>query len=194
MIGADGEVNPLPRTPLEVVGVRPTGTCTGVSFSVASDSSIAASWTADAPGATCAASVTLRDAQGRSTAGPRDARVVLDLQGYPRTPASVRQSAYADGSVTLRVYAGEARRAYPGLTGFVVRYRGDIVARCAPDGGCPTVSAPNGDQREYVVTAVNAVGESRGSVRTTAWAYDPPPGPGSLDWTPTVPGYGWTCS
>ncbi|MDQ1074406.1 MULTISPECIES: Ig-like domain-containing protein [Microbacterium] len=186
VIGADGEVNPLPRTPLEVVGVRPTGTCTGVSFSVASDSSIAASWTADAPGATCAASVTLRDAQGRSTAGPRDARVVLDLQGYPRTPASVRQSAYADGSVTLRVDAGEARRAYPGLTGFVVRYRGDIVARCAPDGGCPTVSAPNGDQREYVVTAVNDVGESRGSVRTTAWAYDPPPRPDSVDWTPTV--------
>ncbi|MDF2047465.1 hypothetical protein P2P98_14960, partial [Microbacterium sp. Kw_RZR3] len=186
VIGADGEVNPLPRTPLEVVGVRSTGTCTGVSFAVASATSIAASWTGDAPGATCAASVTLRDAQGRSTAGPRDARVVLDLQGYPRTPASVRQSAYADGSLTLRVDAGEARRAYPGLTGFVVRYRGDIVARCAPDGGCPTVSAPNGDQREYVVTAVNDVGESRGSVRTTAWAYDPPPRPDSVDWTPTV--------
>ncbi len=186
VVGADGEVNPLPRTPLEVVGVRSTGTCTGVSFAVASATSIAASWTGDAPGATCAASVTLRDAQGRSTAGPRDARVVLDLQGYPRTPASVRQSAYADGSLTLRVDAGEARRAYPGLTGFVVRYRGDIVARCAPDGGCPTIAAPNGDQREYVVTAVNDVGESRGSVRTTAWAYDPPPRPDSVDWTPTV--------
>ncbi|KTS13166.1 Ig-like domain-containing protein [Microbacterium testaceum] len=186
VVGADGEVNPLPRTPLEVVGVRSTGTCTGVSFAVASATSIAASWTGDAPGATCAASVTLRDAQGRSTAGPRDARVVLDLQGYPRTPASVRQSAYADGSLTLRVDAGEARRAYPALTGFVVRYRGDIVARCAPDGGCPTIAAPNGDQREYVVTAVNDVGESRGSVRTTAWAYDPPPRPDSVDWTPTV--------
>ncbi|MFV9424411.1 Ig-like domain-containing protein [Microbacterium sp. S1037] len=186
VVGADGEVNPLPRTPLEVVGVRSTGTCTGVSFAVASATSIAASWTGDAPGATCAASVTLRDAQGRSTAGPRDARVVLDLQGYPRTPASVRQSAYADGSLTLRVDAGEARRAYPALTGFVVRYRGDIVARCAPDGGCPAIAAPNGDQREYVVTAVNDVGESRGSVRTTAWAYDPPPRPDSVDWTPTV--------
>ena len=186
VVGADGEVNPLPRTPLEVVGVRATGTCTGVSFAVASASSITASWTGDAPGATCAASVTLRDAQGRTTAGPRDARVVLDLQGFPRTPASVRQSAYADGSVTLRVDAGEARRAYPGLSGFIVRYRGDVVAQCAADGGCPAIAAPNGDQREYVVTAVNDVGESRGSVRTTAWAYDPPPRPDSVDWTPIV--------
>ncbi|MDF2991291.1 MAG: hypothetical protein K0S37_1805 [Microbacterium sp.] len=186
VVGADGEVNPLPRTPLEVAGVRPTGTCTGVSFAVASDSSITASWTGDAPGATCAASVTLRDAQGRATAGSRDARVVLDLQGFPRAPASVRQSAYADGSVTLRVDAGEARRAYPGLTGFVVRSRGEVVARCDSDGGCPAIAAPNGDQREYVVTALNDVGESRGSVRTTAWAYDPPPRPESVDWTPVV--------
>ncbi len=98
VIGISGEVNPLPRTPLEVVGVRPTAACTGVDFSVASASSITASWTADAPGATCSASVTLRDAQGRTTASTRDARVVLDLLGYPRTPASVRQTAFADGS------------------------------------------------------------------------------------------------
>jgi len=186
VVGADGEVNPLPRTPLEVVGVRSTGNCSGVSFAVGSGSSIVASWTSDAPGATCAASVTLRDAQGRATAGSRDARVVLDLQGFPRAPASVRQSAYADGAVTLRVDAGEARRAYPGLTGFAVRFRGDVVARCAADGGCPSIAAPNGDQREYVVTAVNDVGESRDSVRTTAWAYDPPPRPDSVDSTPVV--------
>ncbi|MFK5108797.1 hypothetical protein ACI394_30205, partial [Klebsiella pneumoniae] len=43
-----------------------------------------------------------------------------------------------------------------------------------------------GEQREYVVTAVNAVGESRGSVRTNAWAYDPPARPTSGDFTPVV--------
>ena len=66
---------------------------------VASTSSIVASWSDDAPGATCSASVTLRDAQGRTTASTRDARVVLDLLGFPRPPGSVRQTAYADGSV-----------------------------------------------------------------------------------------------
>jgi hypothetical protein len=185
-VGLSGEVNPLPRTPLEVVSVRPTSACTGVSFDVASSDSVRASWTSDAPGATCAANVTLRDAQGRSTAGTRDARVVLDLQGYPRAPASVRQIAYADGSLTLRVDPGEARRAYPALIGFTVRYGGNVVAQCDADGSCASISAPNGEQREYVVTAVNAVGESRGSVRTNAWAYDPPARPTSADFTPVV--------
>ncbi|MFX5785383.1 hypothetical protein ABTE36_23090, partial [Acinetobacter baumannii] len=80
----------------------------------------------------------------------------------------VRQTAYADGSLTLRVDPGEARRAYPALGGFTVRYGGTVVAQCDADGSCPSIPAPNGEQREYVVTAVNAVGESRGSVRTNA--------------------------
>lgn len=185
-VGLPGEVNPLPRTPLEVVGVRPTSTCAGVGFDVASSTSVRASWTTDAPGATCAATVTLKDAQGRSTAGTRDARVVLDLQGFPRAPASVRQTAYADGSLTLRVDPGEARRAYPSLTGFRVRFGTKVVAECGPDGSCPSIAAPNGEQREYVVTAVNAVGESRGSVRTNGWAYDPPAQPRSGEFTPVV--------
>ncbi|MDQ1172736.1 hypothetical protein QE430_001043 [Microbacterium testaceum] len=188
VVGASGEVNPLPRTPLEVVGVRAAAACTGVSFAVASDSAVVASWSDDAPGGTCSASVTLRDAQGRTTASTRDARVVLDLLGYPRAPASVRQTAYADGSLTLRVDAGEARRAYPALSGFVVRYGGDIVARCAPDGSCPAISAPNGEQREYVVTAINSVGESRGAVRTTAWSYDAPGRPSGGDFAPVSNG------
>ncbi|SIR78948.1 Ig-like domain-containing protein [Microbacterium sp. RURRCA19A] len=185
-VALPGEVNPLPRTPLEVVSVRPTSACAGVGFDVASSSGVRASWTSDAPGATCAASVTLKDAQGRSTAGARDARVVLDLQGFPRAPASVRQTAYADGSLTLRIDPGEARRAYPALTGFRVRFGGEVVAECGPDGSCPAIGAPNGEQREYVVTAVNDVGESRGSVRTNAWAYDPPARPESGDFTPVV--------
>lgn len=177
VIGSSGEVNPLPRTPLEVVDVRPTGACVGVSFRVASANTVTASWTADAPGATCSASFSVRDAQGRVTAGPRDGRLLLDLQGFPKAPGSVRQTAYADGSVTLRVDAGESRQAYPSLSGFVIRQSGQEVARCGVDGVCPAIAAPNGEQRSYEAWAVNSTGESRSSVRTTAWAYDAPDAP-----------------
>lgn len=177
VIGAGGEVNPLPRTPLEVVDVRPTGACIGVSFRVASATSVQASWTADAPGATCTATFSVRDAQGRVTASERDGRVLLDLLGYPKAPASVSQTAYANGSLTLRVDPGEARQAYPGLSGFVIRSGGQNVAECSADGSCPPISAPNGEERSYEAFAVNSVGESRSGVRTVAWAYDTPPTP-----------------
>lgn len=190
VIGAAGEVNPLPRTPLEVVGVRATGACAGVGFQVASATSITATWTTDAPGATCTASFSVRDAQGRATNAERDGRVLLDLLGYPKTPASITQTAYADGAVTLRVDPGEARLAYPGLTGFVIRSGGQEVARCTGDGVCPSIAAPNGDQRTYEAWAVNAVGESRGSVRTVAWAYDAPRAPTSVTAAPVVTGDG----
>lgn len=190
VIGAGGEVNPLPRTPLEVVGVRPTGACVGVSFQVASATSITASWTTDAPGATCTATFSVRDAQGRVTNAERDGRVLLDLLGYPKAPASMTQTAFADGTVTLRVDPGEARLAYPGLTGFVVRTGGQEVARCTADGTCPPIPAPNGEQRTYDAWAVNGVGESRAGVRTVAWAYDAPLPPTSVTAAPVVTGDG----
>ncbi|MDT0185071.1 Ig-like domain-containing protein [Microbacterium sp. ARD31] len=177
VVGAAGEVNPLPGTPLELADVRATGSCVGVSFRVASPTAVAASWEADAPGASCTAAFSVRDAQQRRTNGERDGRVTLDLLGFPKAPASIAQTGYGDGTLTLRVDPGPAREAYPALTGFVVRSRGDVVARCAPDGSCPTVSAPNGEEREYTAVAVNAVGESRSAVRTTGWAYDPPASP-----------------
>ncbi|MDZ8170582.1 Ig-like domain-containing protein [Microbacterium xanthum] len=177
VIGAGGEVNPLPGTPLEVVDVTATGACTGVTFAVADASSVVASWSGDAPGTTCTASFSVQDAQGRVSAGERDGSVLLDLQGYPRAPASLTQTAYSDRSLTLRVDPGSARQAYPALTGFVVRTGGQVVARCGADGTCPAIAAPNGEQRVYEVRAVNAVGESRTGVGTTAWAYDPPPAP-----------------
>ncbi|GAA3633515.1 Ig-like domain-containing protein [Microbacterium awajiense] len=186
VIGAGGEVNPLPRTPLEVVDVRATGACVGVSFSVASASTIAASWTADAPGATCTATFSVQDAQGRRTNAERDGRLLLDLQGYPKAPASLVQTGFADGSLTLRVDPGEARQAYPALTGFTVRSAGQVVAQCAADGTCPPIAAPNGEQRTYEAVAVNAVGASRGSVQTIAWAYDAPGAPGSVTVRPVV--------
>jgi large repetitive protein len=188
VVGAGGEVNPLPRTPLELVDVRATGACVGITFTRASSTSVVAKWTSDAPGATCTAAFALRDAQGRRTYGDRDGTLMLDLQGFPRTPAALTQSAYADGTLTLRVDPGEARQAYPALTGFVVRWKGSVVATCAADGTCPTISAPNGEQREYEAWAVNRVGESRASVKTTAWAYDAPPAPTKVTADPVVTG------
>ncbi len=194
VVGAAGEVNPLPRTPLEVIGVAATGACVGVTFSVASTSSVLAEWTEDAPGATCTAAFTLRDAQNRTTGGGRDGALLLDLQGYPQAPTSVRQVAYADGAVTLRVDPGAASQAYPALTEFLVRSSatgsgpGSVVASCTVDGVCPVIAAPNGVERTYDVVAVNTVGESRSSVRTVAWAYDAPAAPNSVSWAPVVTG------
>ncbi|GAB3603722.1 Ig-like domain-containing protein [Microbacterium aureliae] len=186
VIGAAGEVNPLPGTPLEVVDVRPTGECIGVSFRVAGTDSVVASWRDDAPGATCTASFSVRDAQQRRTNGARDGSLTLDLQGYPKAPASLSQTGYDNGSVTLRVDPGPARQAYPALTGFLVRAGDQVVARCGADGACPAIAAPNGEERSYSAVAVNAVGESRQAVRTTAWAYDPPPAPESVSARPVV--------
>ncbi|WP_171013104.1 Ig-like domain-containing protein [Microbacterium sp. 2FI] len=188
VIGASGEVNPLPRTPLELIEVRPAGACVGVSFELASASSITASWTEDAPGATCSATFSVRDAQGRRTNSERDGRLLLDLLGYPKAPASVMQTAYDDESLTLRVDPGEARLAYPSLSGFVIRHDDEIVAECSADGVCPPITAPNGEQRTYEAFAVNSVGESLASVRTAAWAYDPPPTPSRVTARPVVTG------
>ncbi|WP_198517814.1 Ig-like domain-containing protein [Microbacterium lacus] len=198
VVGAAGEVNPLPGTPLEVIGVAATGACVGVTFSVASAGSVLAEWTEDAPGATCTASFTLRDAQGRTTGGGRDGALLLDLQGYPQAPTSVRQVAYADGAVTLRIDPGAANQAYPALSEFVVRSSasgagtgsasGTVVATCSVEGICPSISAPNGAERTYEVVSVNAIGESRTSVSTVAWAYDTPAAPRSVTWAPVVTG------
>ena len=186
--GASGSVNPLPRTPLELVDVRATGACVGVSFSVASASSVTASWTTDAPGATCAAAFTMRDAQGRTTAGDRDGSLMLDLQGFPKQPAALSQTGYANGTVTLRVDPGEARLAYPALGGFTIRQAGVIVAECTADGVCPLISAPNGEERTYEAVAHNAVGPSKNAVTTTAWAYNVPATPTGIVITPVVTG------
>ncbi len=186
VIGAAGEVNPLPRTPLEVIDVRPVGACVGLTFRVASATSVIADWAQDAPGATCSATFSVRDAQGRRTNSERDGKVLLDLLGYPKAPASVSQTAYADGTLTLRVDPGEARQAYPALAGFVIRSNGQVVSECAPDGSCPAIAAPNGEPRTYEAFAVNAVGESATSVRTVGWAYDPPAPPSAVVARPVV--------
>lgn len=188
VIGGSGEVNPLPGTPLQVVGVTPAGACTGVTFTVASDSEVRAAWADDAPGATCTAHFTVRDAQGRQSAGEREGTLLLDLRGFPRAPASVSQTAYADGSLTLRVDPGQARSAYPALTGFELRRGGEVVGQCTAAGECPSLAAPNGEQRVYEAYAINAVGASATAVRTRAWAYNAPAAPTSMRAAPVVTG------
>ena len=188
VIGAPGEINPLPRTPLELTSVRATGACVGITFQVASPSSVLATWAADAPGATCTAAFSVRDAQSRSTNAERDGSLLLDLQGYPRGPASLRQTDYEDGVITLGVDPGEARQAYPALAGFVIRYEGQVVANCNPAGVCPQIAAPNGEERRYTANAVNAIGESAAAATATAWAYDAPAAPREVTAAPVVTG------
>ena len=57
--------------------------------SVASATSVIADMDPDAPGATCTATFSVRDAQGRRTNAERDGRLLLDLLGYPQAPASI---------------------------------------------------------------------------------------------------------
>lgn len=186
VIGAAGEINPLPATPLTVVAASSASACVGVTFAVASATEVVATWTADAPGATCVAHFTVRDAQGRESAAARDGRIVLDLQGFPKAPASLAQTAYADGSLTLRVDPGSAASAAPAITGFEVRHGGQVVATCSAQGVCPEIAAPNGEKRTYEAVAVNAVGASRSGVQTVAWAYDPPAAPAAATASPVV--------
>ena len=175
VIGTPGEVNIYESTALSVVSVSATGACTGVSFAVADDRNVSASWPADAAGGTCQASFVVRDAQGRESAGDRNGSVSVDLQGYPRAPNSVTQVAYGDKSVTLSVSPGAATAAYPGLQGFTITQNGQEVATCDASGSCGAITTGgNGDQRTYEARAFNAEGKSSGSVSTTAWSYANP--------------------
>ncbi|MGC3994168.1 MAG: Ig-like domain-containing protein [Propionicimonas sp.] len=186
VVGAAGEVNPLPRTPLVLTDVRSAGDCPGVSWAVASATSVRVSWTEGTPGGSCSATFSVRDAQRRTTAGERDGRVTIDLLGYPEAPDSASQIAFSADSVTLRVKPGAARNAYPELKGFIVRRGGDKVGTCGADGDCDPISAPIGDRRSYQVTAYNAVGESKDGVSVDAWAYGTPPAPGGATAEPVV--------
>ncbi|MGV9769577.1 Ig-like domain-containing protein [Microbacterium sp. NPDC003461] len=184
VVGIPGETNPLPGTPLRLMSVQSSQACAGVSFSVASDTHVRASWAPGTPGATCRARFAVEDAQGRVSGGEAMGTVLLDLHGLPNTPGGVNQIGYDDGQVMLRVDPGTSRAAYPALQGFRVTWNGQEVATCSADGACPVINAPNGEQRDYVVRAFNSTGESEGSVQTRAWAFRPPAAPRDVQWRP----------
>lgn len=174
VIGIPGEVN-VYRTPLTLVSVGSTALCPGVTMEVADVSTVRASWTADAPGGKCSATFVVRDPQGALSSEDRSGTVLLDLQGYPKAPASLNQVGYDDSVVRLSVTPGLAGNAYPSLTGFVV-YRGtSVVSHCTPLGVCDEITGlVNGDKASYEVRSVNEVGDSKTSVSRLAWSYRPP--------------------
>jgi len=185
VVGGPGEVNPLPDTPLEVVAVTPDANCPAVSFTVSSAKAITASWTADAPGATCTATYTVKDAQGRISAGARVGTLTVDLLGYPAGPAEARQVAFGDGTLTLAVTGG-AGVSYPAITGYAVYEGATKVTTCDAAGSCPPITGlSNGVKHTYTARAVSSVGESHGSVTVVAWAYAPPTAASNVTWTPT---------
>ncbi|RLK48929.1 Ig-like domain-containing protein [Microbacterium telephonicum] len=184
VIGAGGEVNPLPGTPLALVSVTDPVACPGVTFRTAGTGVIRASWGADTPGAAdCTASFTVADAQGRQSSGDRDGRVTLDLQGLPSAPTRVDWTGYTGTGVTLRVIGGSP--SYPSVDGYRITLDGAVVATCDAGGVCPPISAPAGQQLTYQARAFNAVGESRGVVQVTAWSYASPAAPTSAGFEPT---------
>ena len=185
VVGAPGEVNPLPDTPLEIRSVDQDPNCAGVTFGVGSPTAITASWTTDAPGSTCTAVYTVADAQGRVSAGDRVGTLTIDLQGFPAAPSEARQVAFGDGTLTLGVTEGTGV-SYPAITGYAVYDGATRVSTCGAAGQCaPITGLRNGQHHTYTVKAVNAVGESRGSVSAVAWSYAPPAAPQNVTWTPT---------
>ncbi|WP_062077297.1 Ig-like domain-containing protein [Demequina globuliformis] len=189
VIGASGEVNPFTTTPLVLDSVSSDGTCKGVTFSVASDTAVRASWTGDTAGAVCNASFVVVDAQGRKSSGDRLGQVSLDLQGFPGSPSALSQTAYGDGTVTLAVDPGPASASYPGITGFTVTAGGSEVATCTAKGACSQITGlANGEKTQYTVVANNSVGNSKGSASTTAWSYAPPQRPSLVSWKPSKAG------
>jgi hypothetical protein len=177
VIGAAGEVNPLPATPLELVTVDNPTQCPNVSFTVANNSTIRASWTEAAVGAACTANFVVKDAQDRQSLGDRVGSVTVDLQGYPQAPSSLSLKSFGDKTVTLAVNPGAASNAYPAISGFVILRAGAEVARCGASGqDCtPITGLTNGQRVNFEARSVSAVGESRLNNPTiTAWAYRAP--------------------
>ena len=177
VVGLSDEVNAYASTPLKVVSVAGSvDGCTGVTFTVASDRSITAHWSQDAPGGTCTVPFVVQDAQGRrSGSGAGDGKLSFELKGYPAAPASVAQVAYSADSVTLAVSPGNASSSYPALTGFKVYVDGNASVTCDPTGACPPIKGlGNGDKHVFQVKSVNAVGESLTGVQTVGWAFSQP--------------------
>ncbi|MCR2801428.1 Ig-like domain-containing protein [Microbacterium sp. zg-Y818] len=187
VVGASGEVNPLPGTPLRVVAAGGPANCAAVSFSLAGDNAVRATWAADAAGAAdCTGSFVVEDAQGRQSAGDRDGRVILDLQGLPASPTRLDWTRYGPTSVTVRVVSDSA--SYPAVEGYRILRGGEVVATCSASGECPPIEAPLGERIAYEARAFNAVGESRGTVSATAWAYRAPNAPTGVQVSPTPNG------
>ena len=187
VVGRAGEVNPLPNTPMVLVGVTAAEDCRGVTFAALNATQVKVSWTPEATGGVCDAIFTLKDAQGRVTAGDKVGVLSLDLQGIPFAPAAVSQVGFGDGTLTLAVDPGQARNSYPAISGFHIMRGGAEVASCDAGGACGQITGrTNGVKDEYTALAYSEVGNSKTSVMTTAWSYAPPAAVTNVNWAPTV--------
>lgn len=177
VVGAAGEVNPLPGTALELVSVDNPDVCPNVSFEVTSSQSIRASWSDEAVGAQCTANFVVKDAQERQSLGDRMGSVTLDLLGFPQAPASVNLVSFGDRTVTLSVSPGSASNAYPSLEGFVILRDGQEVSTCGPSGNdcTPITGLTNGERVRFEAKSINSVGQSKiDNPGLTTWAYRVP--------------------
>ena len=186
VIGAKGEVNPLPGTALELVDVKGASECSAMSFAMASATTVTASWTGDSAGGKCEAVFSVKDAQGRVSGADRRGSISIDLLGFPAAPAELRQVSFGDGTATLAVSPGGASSSYPNAQGYAL-YRGSTkFATCDANGVCPQVTGlKNGDKQTYTAKTVNSVGESKAAVMAQAWSYAPPAAPTNPTWVPT---------
>ena len=175
-----------PRTPLEVLDVRPTGACAGVTFAVASRHP------SSRVDGGCPGRHVHGDVLGARRAGSTHERrarrqLLLDLQGYPEGAGERRRRPRtATAALTLRVDPGEARLAYPALTG-------SSSARTAGRGAVRRrrrrARDPGAQRRAARLRGVRREQRRRVAhgVRTTAWAYDPPPAPPRSPARPSSP-------
>lgn len=186
VVGAPGESNPFPDTPLVLTSVEPSSTCGPVTFATNDNGRITASWPDGIPGMSCSVRFTLVDAQGRATNGDRSGTLAFRLKGFPQAPDAITQVGYGDGTVTLQVAPGGAQTSSPAVTGYVVTTAGGKSFTCDASGLCPFTRAANGEKVVYSVVAVNEVGSSKASKQVTAWAYAPPATPRSVKAKPVV--------
>ncbi|WP_084038539.1 Ig-like domain-containing protein [Demequina sp. NBRC 110053] len=180
--GVAGEYDPFAGAAgggltLDTVGSSGTVSCSVATVTKASDTQVTATWPSGPrpEGGECVVNYTVVDAQGRSGAGT----LTIDVQGYPKPPASVTTSGYTGTSVTLDVALGPAAQAHPPVTSVaILRGGGAVDAACSSAGAslyrCTVSGLENGEQATYTARAVNAVGESLDSTPHTTWAYESP--------------------
>lgn len=189
VVGAAGEVNPLPNTALELVSVEQPNMCPSVTFEVSGAATVRASWTESTVGAQCSANFVVKDAQERQSLGDRVGSVTLDLQGFPQAASSVELKSFGDRTLALEVSPGAASNAYPALQGFTISQGGSEVSTCGPSGqDCtPITGLTNGEKVTFEVESINSVGRSKSdNPRITTWSYRVP----TIDQVTATPVFG----
>ncbi|MFT4124061.1 MAG: Ig-like domain-containing protein [Microbacteriaceae bacterium] len=176
VIGLAGEYNYFADAgALQLVQVQ-AASCPGVTFSIVGTTTIKASWSGTVDGVECTVRFVVADQAGtvhRST-GDGNGSVDWRFNGVPRAAASVSQVSYDDRTVQLAVDPGDARSAFPALTGFEITVDGGSkpVATCTVAGVCTAITtSKNLDHREYTAYAVNAEGRSSTGPSVEAWSY-----------------------